>query len=126
MWTVALTVLRKAWWIIPIAGLALWVALLRHDVSAKAATITQQVGTITQLQDSVRLQNQQIAVVKAAGEAAVKAATAQVVERVKVQKEVQTRWKTQYVSVPVPTDCPGAVAAGAVNAARIGKLWSTQ
>ena len=37
--------------------------------------------------------------------------------------KVRVKWRTQYVPVKVPTDCHQAVAAGAQNAAQIGKLF---
>ena len=37
--------------------------------------------------------------------------------------KVQVKWRTQYVPVKVPTECHAAVAAGAQNAAQIGKLF---
>jgi len=116
-------VLKKVWWIIPIALLSLVIwgqrgveTRLRENISLDEKTISLYAGKIA-------LQNQQIGEVKAAGERAVATAKAQVVERVRVEKQVEVKWKTQLVPVKVPTDCPGAVAAGAINAAQIGRLF---
>ena len=99
------------------------ILFLRSEVQSKEAMIGKQAAQISQLKGQVQLQNAQIAAVKQAGEAAVQAAKAQVVERVKVEHQVQVKWQTRYVPVKVPETCEGAVAAGAVNGAQIGRLY---
>ena len=123
MWTIALDVLKKIWWIIPMLGMGMVILFLRSEVQSKEAMIGKQAAQISQLKGQVQLQNAQIAAVKQAGEAAVQAAKAQVVERVKVEHQVQVKWQTRYVPVKVPETCEGAVAAGAVNGAQIGRLY---
>jgi len=118
-----LGILKKAWWLVPLAGLAVWVLFLRGEVRLTEAVIAQKSAQISTLNGKIALQNAQVAQIKAAGEAAVAAAKAKVVERVKVEKQVQVKWQTRYVPVATPTDCAGAVAAGAVNGAQIGRLY---
>lgn len=123
MWTIAIGILKKIWWIIPMLGMGVVILFLRSEVHSKEATIGRQATQISQLKGQVQLQNVQITAVKQAGEAAVQAAKAQVVERVKVERQVQVKWQTRYVPVKVPETCEGAVAAGAVNGAQIGRLY---
>ena len=116
-------ILKKVWWIIPIAVLAgmLWwqkgvEARLRERVTLDESTISLYAGNI-------ELQNQHAVALAAAGKAAERKAAQVTVVREKVAAQVVVRWKTRLVPVTVPTDCKGAISAGAVNAAQIGQLY---
>lgn len=116
-------VLKKIWWIVPILllGLVIWwqkgvETRLRGQVAGDEAAISLYAGKI-------ELQNQQVVSLEAAGKAAKVQAERVVVVREKAASRVVVKWRTQLVPVTVPTDCAGAVAAGATNAAQIGRLF---
>ena len=68
-------------------------------------------------------QNAGIAKLKAVQAKALADAQAQAKAAQAQAAKVRVKWRTQYVPVKVPTDCHQAVAAGAQNAAQIGKLF---
>ena len=68
-------------------------------------------------------QNAGIAKLKAVQAKALADAQAQAKAAQARASKVEVKWRTQYVPVKVPTECHAAVAAGAQNAAQIGKLF---
>ena len=68
-------------------------------------------------------QNASIEALKAAQAKALADARAKVKAAQARAAKVEVEWRTQYVPVKVPTECHAAVAAGAQNAAQIGKLF---
>jgi len=123
MLTILFSVLKKVWWLVPIVllAIALWwqrgvEGRLREKIALDERTISLYAGKID-------LQNQQVLALQAAGQQVVAAAQKVKVIREQGAERVVVRWKTRLVPVNVPTDCSGAVAAGATNAAQIGQLF---
>ena len=117
------SVLKKVWWLVPIVLLVITLWWQRGVEGRLREKIALDEGTISLYAGKIDLQNQQVLALQKAGQEAVKAAQKVKVIREQGAEQVVVRWKTKFVPVKVPTDCSGAVAAGATNAAQIGQLF---
>ena len=123
MISLLLGVLKKVWWIVPILLLLLVVWWQRGEEGRLRGQIKLDEAAISLYAGKIELQNQQVLDLQKAGELAASQAQKVKIVREKAAERVVVKWKTQLVPVTVPTDCAGAVSAGAVNAAQIGKLF---
>lgn len=123
MQTILLTLLKKVWWLIPILLLGLALLYQSHELKTTRATLNLRSTQLGQATAMLQEQNAAVSKLQAEGKAAVAREAALAAQKEKVRTQVEVRWQTKLVQVPVPQDCPGAVAAAAVNAAQIGKMF---
>jgi hypothetical protein len=128
------TLLRKFWWVIPLAAAAAFGAWERHEVqvqTAKADKLEQQVGadaqTIKQLRTGIQAQNAAVERILAQGRANVAAAKAQDAQRVQAATKVQVVYRTRIQTIeaaPVPQECSSAAAWAASQAQGLAQGWN--
>ncbi len=128
------TLLRKFWWLIPLAGAAAFGAWERHEVGvaqAHVAQLEQQLGSaeqsIAQLHAGIQAQNGAVERILAQGQANVAAAKAQAAQRVQAAAKVQLIYRTRIQTIeaaPVPQQCASAAAWAQQQAQGLAAGWN--
>jgi hypothetical protein len=120
-----LNLLKRFWWIAPIAVLLALLEWRGHELSVKTADLKACEQSLATAAVMLQTQNQAVEALKVQGAKLAAQVKVEQAAREAAAAKVEVKWRTKYVSVPVPQDCPGAVSAGAVNAARLGQLWQS-
>lgn len=133
MIAVLLPLLRRLWWLLPLAGVLLVLAYQHHEIgslraskAAQEATIGVDQVQIAQLRAGVAAQNAGIAKIKADAKAEAAQAVQQEQAREQAAQQVAALYakQTQQIAVaPVPTGCAQAVAWAATAAGKLAGGW---
>lgn len=132
--TILFTLLRKFWWITPLAAAAAFGAWERHEVqvqTAKTAQVEQQLGSaeqsIAQLRAGIQAQNGAVEQILAQGQANVAAAKAQAAQRAQAAAKVRVVYRTRIQRIEaasVPQQCASAAAWAQQQAQGLTAGWS--
>ncbi len=127
------TLLRKFWWVIPLAGAAAFGWWEHHEVrvaQAHVAQLEQQLGSaeqsIAQLRTGIQAQNSAVERILAQGQANVAAAKAQAAQRAVSAARVRVVYRTRIERIeaaPVPQQCASAAAWAAGQAQGLIGGW---
>ena len=128
-----LTLLRKFWFVVPMAALLAWGAWERHEASsaqAQVVALNQQLGaaeqSIDQLRAGVQAQNSAVERILQQGEANVAAAKSQAAQREQSAARVQVVYRTRVERIeaaPVSATCASAAAWAAGQAQGLTAGW---
>ncbi len=127
------TLLRKFWWIVPLAGAAAFGWWEHHEVGVAQAHVAQlerQLGSaetsIAQLRTGVQAQNAAVERILQQGAAAVAQAKAAAAQRVQASSRVRVVYQTRVERIeaaPVPQQCASAAAWAATQAQGLIGGW---
>lgn len=128
------TLLRKVWWIIPIACALAWGAYERYEAkeeASRAANAEQQLGSaeqsIAQLRAGIQAQNGAVERILQQGQANVAAAAASAAQRATSAQQVRVIYRTRVQRIeaaPVPQQCANAAAWAQQQAQGLAAGWS--
>ncbi len=134
MLTILFSILRRVWWLIPIAAALAFGAWERHEATsakAHAAQLEQQVGaaqaSIGQLRAGITAQNAGVERILQQQVAAEKSAQQQVQQREQTAEKVRVVYQTRVERIeaaPVPATCASAAAWAAGQAQGLAAGWS--
>ena len=134
MFALILPLLRRFWWLVPLAALLAWGGWERHEAAAaaaRAAQLEQQLGaaeqSIAQLQAGVQAQNAAVTRILQQGQANVAAAKSEASQRVQAADNVRVVYRTRVQTIeaaPVPATCASAAAWAAGQAHSLAAGWS--
>ena len=134
MLALILPLLRRFWFLVPLAALLAWGAWERHEASnaqAQVVALNRQLGaaeqSIAQLRAGVQAQNAAVERLLQQGQANVAAAKAQAVQREQSAARVRVIYQTRVQRIeaaPVPATCASAAAWAAGQAQGLAAGWS--
>ena len=129
-----LPLLRRFWFLVPMAALLAWGAWERHEASSsqkQVVALNQQLGaaeqSIAQLRAGLQAQNGAVERILAQGQANVAAAKQEAVKRKQSAARVQVIYRTRVQRIeaaPVPATCASAAAWAAGQAQSLAAGWS--
>ena len=128
------TLLRKVWWVIPIACALAWGAYERFEATkeaSRASNAEQQLGSaeqsIAQLRTGIQAQNGAVERILQQGQANVAAASASAAQRSQSARRVRVIYRTRVERIQaakVPTDCASAAAWAQQQAQGLAARWN--